>query len=99
MTDQPATTARPASATTRTAPDTVDPAAPPFPFAGLLREMDSFVGRGLARVTGSAVAPYQSAVIRMGFALTWLLFLLREWPHRSELYGPASPWTWTWHTS
>ena len=24
--------------------------------------------------------------------LTWLLFLLREFPHRSELYGPDSPW-------
>ncbi|WP_435837904.1 HTTM domain-containing protein [Streptantibioticus parmotrematis] len=66
----------------------------PSPFAGALRGLDSAIGRGLARVTGRPVAPYQSAVIRIGFALTWLLFLLREWPHRDELYGPGSPWSW-----
>ncbi|MFI2431494.1 HTTM domain-containing protein [Streptomyces sp. NPDC018693] len=49
---------------------------------------------GIARVTGSALGPYQSAVIRVGFALTWLLFLLREYPHRAELYGPDAPWSW-----
>jgi hypothetical protein len=74
---------------------TTGPAAPvPSPFAGLLRGADRAVARGLARITGSAVAPYQSAVIRIGFSLTWLLFLLREWPHRDELYGPGSPWSW-----
>ncbi|MFG3095076.1 HTTM domain-containing protein [Streptomyces sp. NPDC048202] len=50
--------------------------------------------RGVERVTGSAFGPYQSAVIRIGFAGTWLLFLLREFPHRRELYGPAGPWSW-----
>ncbi|EST27138.1 hypothetical protein N566_23550 [Streptomycetaceae bacterium MP113-05] len=50
------------------------------------------VERGLAHVTGRALAPYQSAVVRVGFAVTWLFFLLREWPHRHELYGPAGPW-------
>ncbi|MFB6548991.1 HTTM domain-containing protein [Streptomyces sp. NPDC056405] len=50
------------------------------------------VSRGLARVTGAALGPYQTAVIRIGFSATWLLFLLRELPHRSELYGPESPW-------
>lgn len=52
------------------------------------------LSRGIARVTESALGPYQSAVIRMGFAATWLLFLLREFPHRQELYGPDSPWSW-----
>ncbi|WP_225832578.1 HTTM domain-containing protein [Streptomyces sp. NK08204] len=52
------------------------------------------LSRGIARVTGSALGPYQSAVIRIGFAGTWLLFLLREFPHRQELYGPAGPWAW-----
>lgn len=64
----------------------------PSPFAGLSAGLDRAVSRGLTRVTGSAVAPYQSAIIRIGFSLTWLLFMLREWPHRSELYGPDSPW-------
>lgn len=49
---------------------------------------------GVARVTGAALGPYQSAVVRIGFSLTWLLFLLRELPHREELYGPDGPWGW-----
>ncbi|MGW2644271.1 HTTM domain-containing protein [Streptomyces sp. NPDC001393] len=52
------------------------------------------VSCGIARVTESALGPYQSAVIRIGFAGTWLLFLLREFPHRQELYGPTGPWGW-----
>ncbi|MGW7816763.1 HTTM domain-containing protein [Streptomyces puniciscabiei] len=52
------------------------------------------LSRGIAKVTESALGPYQSAVIRIGFAGTWLLFLLREFPHRQELYGPAGPWGW-----
>ncbi|MFD4240062.1 HTTM domain-containing protein [Streptomyces sp. NPDC058525] len=39
------------------------------------------------------MGPYQSAVIRIGFAGTWLFFLLREFPHRHELYGPDGPWS------
>ncbi|MFF9101740.1 HTTM domain-containing protein [Streptomyces rubrogriseus] len=50
------------------------------------------VSRSIARVTGAALGPYQTAVIRIGFSATWLLFLLRELPHRNELYGPDSPW-------
>ncbi|WEO96385.1 HTTM domain-containing protein [Streptomyces sp. FXJ1.172] len=53
------------------------------------------LSRGIARVTGAALGPYQSAMVRIGFAATWLLFLLREFPHRQELYGPAGPWNWS----
>ncbi|MET7437679.1 MULTISPECIES: HTTM domain-containing protein [unclassified Streptomyces] len=52
------------------------------------------LARGIARVTETALGPYQSAVIRIGFSATWLLFLLREFPHRQELYGPDGPWSW-----
>ncbi|MEV1061624.1 HTTM domain-containing protein [Streptomyces sp. NPDC050263] len=52
------------------------------------------VSTAIARVTESALGPYQSAVVRIGFSATWLLFLLREFPHRQELYGPDSPWDW-----
>ncbi|MEV5317732.1 HTTM domain-containing protein [Streptomyces sp. NPDC052687] len=48
----------------------------------------------IARVTETAHGPYQTAVVRIGFAATWLLFLLREFPHRAELYGPDGPWSW-----
>ncbi|MGW1953647.1 HTTM domain-containing protein [Streptomyces sp. NPDC001920] len=50
------------------------------------------ISSGIARVTEAALGPYQTAVIRIGFAATWLLFLLREFPHRHELYGPDGPW-------
>ncbi|WP_445524720.1 HTTM domain-containing protein [Streptomyces cyslabdanicus] len=53
------------------------------------------VSRGVGRVTEAALGPYQTAVVRIGFSLTWLLFLLREYPHRHELYGPDGPWSWT----
>jgi len=56
--------------------------------------LERVVGRGLARVTRAPLAPYQAAVVRIGFSLCWLLFLLREWPHRQELYGPDGPWSW-----
>ncbi|MFJ4712953.1 HTTM domain-containing protein [Streptomyces sp. NPDC088785] len=49
---------------------------------------------GIERVTASALGPYQSAVVRIGFSATWLLFLLREFPHRREMYGPDAPWSW-----
>ncbi|MCT9005271.1 HTTM domain-containing protein [Streptomyces rhizosphaerihabitans] len=52
------------------------------------------IARGIAKVTESALGPYQSAVIRIGLAVTWLLFLLREYPHRQEMYGPDAPWSW-----
>ncbi|MGW8761978.1 HTTM domain-containing protein [Streptomyces sp. NPDC055815] len=55
---------------------------------------DRRLARGVQAVTGRALAPYQSAIVRIGFSLTWLVFLLRELPHRHLLYGPDSPWSW-----
>ncbi|MET8324936.1 HTTM domain-containing protein [Streptomyces sp. NPDC005181] len=55
---------------------------------------DRRLARGVQRITSSALGPYQSAVIRIGFSTTYLLFLLRELPHRHEMYGPDSPWGW-----
>lgn len=52
------------------------------------------LSRLITRVTDAALGPHQTAVIRIGFSLTWLLFLLREFPHRHELYGPDGPWSW-----
>lgn len=53
------------------------------------------LARGVTQVTAVALGPYQTAVIRIGFSVTWLLFLLREFPHRQELYGPDGPWSWS----
>jgi hypothetical protein len=55
---------------------------------------DRRVTRAIQRVTSTALGRYQSAVVRIGFAGTWLLFLLRELPHRHELYGPDGLWSW-----
>ncbi|MFF9200352.1 HTTM domain-containing protein [Streptomyces sp. NPDC014986] len=59
-----------------------------------MNRLRSELSRATARVTDTALGPYQTAVIRIGFSLTWLLFLLREFPHRHELYGPDGPWSW-----
>ncbi|MFF0555720.1 HTTM domain-containing protein [Streptomyces sp. NPDC020472] len=66
---------------------TATPARAREPFARRL-------ARGVQAVTSRPLAPYQSAIIRIGFSLTWLLFLLRELPHRHQLYGPDGPWSW-----
>ncbi|MFF3860522.1 HTTM domain-containing protein [Streptomyces sp. NPDC002209] len=58
-----------------------------------VRRARAAAGRAVARVTGRALGPYQSAVVRIGFSATWLFFLLREFPNRHELYGPDGPWS------
>ncbi|MGW3622701.1 HTTM domain-containing protein [Streptomyces sp. NPDC000880] len=55
---------------------------------------DRRIARAFQRITSTALGPYQSAVVRIGFAATWLLFLLRELPNRHEMYGPNGPWSW-----
>ncbi|MER5915025.1 HTTM domain-containing protein [Streptomyces sp. NPDC001982] len=84
-------------------PATPGRASEPSPSARLSRGIGAAVRRGLARITSDVIAPYQSAVIRIGFSLTWLALLLREWVHRNELYGADSPWSWAmareWNTT
>ncbi|MET9595159.1 HTTM domain-containing protein [Streptomyces sp. NPDC006516] len=46
-----------------------------------------------ALVTGRPVSLYAAAVLRIGYGLLYLAFLLREFPHRNEIWGPGSPWT------
>jgi hypothetical protein len=47
----------------------------------------------LALVTDRPVSLYATSVLRIGYGLLYLVFLLREFPHRHELWGPDSPWT------
>ncbi|GAA3907924.1 HTTM domain-containing protein [Streptomyces gulbargensis] len=54
---------------------------------------DRRLARAVQTVTARALGPYQTAIVRIGFSLTWLAFLLRELPHRHELYGPEGPWS------
>ncbi|MFE6783747.1 HTTM domain-containing protein [Streptomyces sp. NPDC057680] len=84
-TPRPAPTSRPRPAS----------AAAPTPARGRAREpFDRRLARAVQNVTGRALGPYQTAIVRIGFSLTWLVFLLRELPFRHELYGPDGPWSW-----
>jgi len=56
--------------------------------------------RGLDRIhvflvllTERPVSLYAAAMLRIGYGLLYLVFLLREFPHRDEMWGPGSPWT------
>lgn len=46
-----------------------------------------------ALLTGRPVSLYAASVLRIGYGLLYLIFLLREFPHRDEIWGPNSPWT------
>jgi hypothetical protein len=39
------------------------------------------------------VSLYAASVLRIGYGLLYLAFLLREFPHRDEIWGPGAPWT------
>lgn len=47
----------------------------------------------LGLLTERPVSLYAAAVLRIGYGLLYLVFLLREFPHRNEMWGPGSPWT------
>ncbi|MEV5463484.1 HTTM domain-containing protein, partial [Streptomyces cellulosae] len=44
-------------------------------------------------LTGRPVSLYAASMLRIGYGLLYLIFLLREFPHRDEIWGPGSPWT------
>ncbi|WP_181727629.1 HTTM domain-containing protein [Streptomyces sp. PT12] len=67
--------------------------APNSPFRGLGRSFDAALARGLGHITRRALGPYQTAIVRIGFAVTVLGFLLHEWPNRRLMYGPDSAWS------
>ncbi|MEU3395803.1 HTTM domain-containing protein [Streptomyces filamentosus] len=54
---------------------------------------DRRLARAAQTVTSRALGPYQTAIVRIGFSLTWLFFLVREYPHRHQMYGPDGPWS------
>ncbi|ANS63060.1 hypothetical protein SLINC_0836 [Streptomyces lincolnensis] len=51
------------------------------------------IGALLTVLTERPVSLYAAAVLRIGYGLLYLVFLLREFPHRDEIWGPGSPWT------
>ncbi|MET9319467.1 HTTM domain-containing protein [Streptomyces sp. NPDC003038] len=51
------------------------------------------VGVLFALLIERPVSLYAAAVLRIGYGLLYLVFLLREFPHRHEIWGPDSPWS------
>ncbi|MFH8387248.1 HTTM domain-containing protein [Kitasatospora sp. NPDC018058] len=51
------------------------------------------IGALSSAVTDRPMSLYAAAVLRIGYGLLYLAFLLREFPHRDEIWGPGSPWT------
>lgn len=65
-------------------------AAPSLPVA--VREPDP-VSRAFAFLTENAVSLQAASMLRIGYGLLYVVFLVREFPHRNEIWGPGSPWT------
>lgn len=61
--------------------------------AGPPRRVPERIGAFLTFLTEQPVSLYAAAVLRFGYGLLYLVFLLREFPHRDEIWGPGSPWT------
>lgn len=55
----------------------------------VLARLDAF---GVA-ITERMLSLYAAAALRIGYGLIYLAYLLREFPHRDELWGPGSPLT------
>ena len=50
-------------------------------------------GTSFEELTIRPIALYGSAMLRIGYGLLFLVFLLREFPNREELWGPSAAWT------
>ncbi|MEU2302629.1 HTTM domain-containing protein [Streptomyces antibioticus] len=61
--------------------------------AGVGPRLADRIAAGRDLLTGRPVSLYGAAVLRIGYGLLYLVFLLREFPHRAEIWGPDSPWT------
>lgn len=55
----------------------------------MLLRLDAF---GIA-VTERMLSLYAAAALRIGYGLIFLAYLVREFPHRDEIWGPGSPLT------
>lgn len=65
---------------------------PPAPGEGT-RGVLNRLGSLRTTLTERAVSLHAAAVLRVGYGLLYLAYLVREFPHRDEIWGPDSPWT------
>ncbi|WP_371655875.1 MULTISPECIES: HTTM domain-containing protein [unclassified Streptomyces] len=63
------------------------------PGAGAPHRATDRVRAALDVLTERPVSLYAAAVLRIGYGSVYLVFLLREFSHRDEIWGPGSPWT------
>ncbi|MEU8523270.1 HTTM domain-containing protein [Streptomyces sp. NPDC048577] len=49
--------------------------------------------RAWTLLTARPLSLYAVSVLRIGYGLLYLVYLLREFPYRDEIWGPGSPWT------
>ncbi|MEU3902603.1 HTTM domain-containing protein [Streptomyces goshikiensis] len=57
------------------------------------RWLRDLIGTLWSLLTDRPVSLYAASVLRIGYGLLYLVFLVREFPHRDEIWGPGSPWT------
>ncbi|WP_198944743.1 HTTM domain-containing protein [Streptomyces sp. CB03578] len=57
------------------------------------RWLHDLIGTLWSLLTDRPVSLYAASVLRIGYGLLYLVFLVREFPHRDEIWGPGSPWT------
>ncbi len=72
------------------------PACGPAPVDGPARPLVRMMGaarHAWALLTERPLSLYAVSVLRIGYGLLYLVFLLREFPHRDDIWGPGSPWT------
>ena len=50
-------------------------------------------GQAYRLLTERPLSLYAAAVLRIGYGLLYFVMLVREFPHRHEIWGPQSPWT------
>ncbi|MEE1755706.1 HTTM domain-containing protein [Streptomyces sp. SP18CS02] len=78
---------------TAAAPQHPSAQEPPEEGAARRRRLPDRVGALWTLLTGRPVSLYAASALRIGYGLLYLIFLLRELPHRHEIWGPGSPWT------
>lgn len=56
-------------------------------------ELRAQFDRAYRLLTERPLSLFAAAVLRIGYGLLYLVLLVREFPHRHEIWGPQSPWT------
>ncbi|MEW2160086.1 HTTM domain-containing protein [Streptomyces sp. NPDC007189] len=61
--------------------------------AGTPQHLPARLATLLTLLLEQPISLYAAAVLRIGYGFLYFAFLVREFPHRDEIWGPGSPWT------